>query len=107
MPGEIVPWWYEIRFKSPRTVNSLIAFEDIQSPAGWATEGFVSGYVPDRKEWVVLSRFRGGTSSGRALFWGALRLSAIRYHVTRGGNACSEIMVFGPKDSAELDEMEP
>lgn len=106
MPSDLVPWWYEITFKSPRTVSALVAFEDAQSPAGCATEGFVTGLVPGDNEWKVLARFRGATSVGRALRWKPVRLGGIRYHVTRGGSGCTEVMLFGPEDSAELEEME-
>lgn len=106
MESDRAPWWYEIQFKAPRTTSALLAFEDLRAPASWAQEGFVSGLDPEGEEWTVLARFRGRTSVGRCLVWKPTKVKAIRYHVTRGGNACTEAMLFGTKDSGELEEME-
>jgi len=106
MERDRVPWWYEIEFKTPRTIGSLLALEDLCAPGSWAQEGFVSGLGPEGEEWTVLARFRGRASAGRALSWEPTKVKAVRYHVTRGGNACTEIMLFGTDDSAEFEEME-
>jgi hypothetical protein len=105
METDIAPWWYELRFKSPRTLNALLAFEDLSAAGGWAEEGFVSGLDPQTNAWAVLARFRG-QAVGRALQWKPTKVTAIRYHVTKGGTACSEIMLFGPEDAAEVEEMQ-
>jgi hypothetical protein len=105
MAKDRAPWWYEIRFRSPRTVSSLLAIEDLSASSSWATEGFVSARAAKSEECKVLARFRG-RSAGRALSWAPAKVSGIRFHVTKGGNACTEAMVFGTEDSADLEEME-
>jgi hypothetical protein len=105
MVRDRVPWWYEIRFRSPRTVSSLLVIEDLTASSSWAMEGFVSARAAKSEEWEVLARFRG-RSAGRALSWAPAKVSGIRFHVTKGGNACTEVMLFGTEDSADLEEME-
>ena len=102
MDADQTPWWYEVHFPAPRTLHALVALEDVNAPGSWATEGFASGLPVDSDEWIVLGRFRG-RAGGRALTWEPVRLSALRFHVTHGGNACSEVMLYRPEDAVDID----
>lgn len=97
-------WWVEIAFSKPRTVENITIHEDPQFAKDVAREGFISVLPEGSDEWRKVAAFRGNQSLSHWHSFERVKATKLRYHVIRGGGACSEIEVYGPEAIDELDE---